>query len=130
MKQQRNTRQRQIVLEAVRARCDHPTADQLFLDVRERDDKISRATVYRNLNLLAENGEVLHIKVPSADRFDLRADLHYHLFCTNCGAVSDVPLFYARDLDEVLSRKTGYSIIRHRTVFEGLCPACQKEKAS
>ena len=56
MKQQRNTRQRQLVLDAVRARCDHPSADQIYLDVRAVDDRISRGTVYRNLKVLVEAG--------------------------------------------------------------------------
>ena len=47
MKQQRKSRQRQMILDAVMTRCDHPTADQIYLDVRAEDDKISRGTVYR-----------------------------------------------------------------------------------
>lgn len=125
MKQQRNTKQRQLVLDAVRARCDHPSADQIYLDVRAIDDKISRGTVYRNLNFLAQNGELLHVKVSNADRFDCRLDFHYHLLCTECGAVCDVPLSYHGELDQQLAAKTGYVIERHRTVFEGRCPGCQ-----
>ena len=48
--QKRNTKQRELVLEAVINRRDHPTADEIFADVRERDGKISRGTVYRNLS--------------------------------------------------------------------------------
>lgn len=125
MKQQRNTKQRQLVLEAVRERRDHPSADQIYLDVRGKDPRISRGTVYRNLNLLEENGEILHVKVPGVDRFDWRVDCHYHLLCTGCGAVSDVPCEYHAELDGDLAQKTGYRIARHRTIFEGLCPVCQ-----
>ena len=82
MKHQRNSRQREIIRDAVMARCDHPTADQIYLDVREKDDKISRGTVYRNLGILSENGNVTNVKVPAADRYDSRLDRHYHLFCT------------------------------------------------
>ena len=52
--ERRNTRQRQLVLEAVQELCDHPTADEIYLRVREQDDHISRGTVYRNLHLLAD----------------------------------------------------------------------------
>jgi Fe2+ or Zn2+ uptake regulation protein len=89
------------------------------------DPRISRGTVYRNLNLLEENGEILHVKVPGVDRFDWRVDCHYHLLCTGCGAVSDVPCEYHAELDGDLAQKTGYRIARHRTIFEGLCPVCQ-----
>ena len=125
MKQQRNTRQRQLVLEAVRAHRDHPSADQIYLDVRAADEHISRGTVYRNLNLLEQNGEILHVKVPGMDRFDWRVDYHYHLLCTGCGAVIDVPTPYHAELDRELAGQTGYRIARHRLIFEGLCPACQ-----
>ena len=126
MKQRRDTRQRQIVLEAVQARCDHPTADQIYLDLRAVDDRISRGTVYRNLNCLTEDGNVNRIKVPGADRYDKRTDLHYHLICTACGAVFDVPIAYDTATDKLLAEKTGFAVARHRTVFEGVCPACQR----
>lgn len=126
MKQTRNTRQKQMVLDAVRARCDHPTADQIFLDVRAADNRISRGTVYRNLSQLSDAGEINHVKVPGADRFDGRLELHCHLICTGCGAVCDAPAPYSEQADRALAEKTGYRIARHRTVFEGVCPACQQ----
>ena len=58
MKQQRNTRQRQLVLDEVRSRRDHPTAEQSFQNVHARDPHISRGTVYRNLNLPCDNQEI------------------------------------------------------------------------
>lgn len=125
MKQRRNTKQRQLVLDAVKAHNDHPSADQIYLDVRAIDSKISRGTVYRNLNLLTQSGEIRQIKLPDADRFEYRLDFHYHLLCTKCGAVCDAPLSYHTELDQEMTIKTGYSIKRHQTVFEGLCPDCQ-----
>ena len=129
MKQQRNTKQRQIVLDAVKTRRDHPSADQVYLDARQADDKISRGTVYRNLNHLAEDGEILQVKLPDVSRFDWRTDLHYHLICTECGAVCDAVLPYHGELDHQLGADTGFVINRHRTVFEGVCPKCQKNRA-
>ncbi len=128
MKQTRNTRQRKLVEEAVKARKNHPTADEIYMDVRERDEKISRGTVYRNLNLLAESGEISHVRVPSADRYDFRLDRHYHTFCTGCGAVCDSPVPYTEEYDRLTEEATGFRITRHRTVFEGLCPECQKKE--
>lgn len=126
LKQQRNTKQRQLVLEAVKSRRDHPSADQVYLDARAIDDRISRGTVYRNLNLLSENGDILHVKLPTLDRFDWRTDRHYHLLCAGCGAVIDAPVAYDPALDAALAQETGYDIQRHRIVFEGLCPSCKK----
>lgn len=127
MKRQRNTRQRSLVLDAVRARCDHPTAEQIYKDVRESDDKISRSTVYRNLNLLAKNSEIRLFKVSNIERFDLRLDSHYHLMCTKCAALCDLPISYDKELDRQVGEKTGYEVKGHNTIFEGLCPDCQSE---
>ena len=68
--QYRNTRQRKIVLEAVQEHHDHPSADQIYLEIRAKDPRISRGTVYRNLNILSEEGQITHVKVPGADRYD------------------------------------------------------------
>lgn len=124
MKGKRTTRQRLQVLEAVRARRDHPTADQIYLDVRREDGKISRGTVYRNLAELAAQGEITHARLPGADRYDLRQDQHYHLYCTRCGQVVDAPIAYRPEDDAAVEQATGFQITRHRLVFEGLCPAC------
>lgn len=127
MAQKRDTRQRRLVLEAVRSRTDHPTADDIYLSVREKDEKISRGTVYRNLSVLAEVGELTRVKAPAADRYDLRLDRHYHIFCTGCGAVFDAPAEYDGELDKMVENATGAKIRLHHTVFEGLCPQCREK---
>lgn len=128
MKQQRNIKQRQMVLDAVRARCDHPSADQIYHDVRFSDGRISRGTVYRNLNFLVQQGEILKVKLPNTDRFEGQLDKHYHFLCTECDMVCDVPLIYHSDLDKQTAKKTGYTIERHRAVFEGLCQDCRQKR--
>ncbi|MEG0996020.1 MAG: transcriptional repressor, partial [Clostridia bacterium] len=88
-----------------------------------------RGTIYRNLNLLAQNGEILIVRVPGADRFDCRLERHYHLLCTSCGKVCDVPLPYHAELDKEISQATGFAIAWHHVICEGLCPECQKLQA-
>ena len=127
-KKQRDTRQRRMVYDAVTGRCDHPSADEIYSDVHAADPGIGKATVYRNLKTLSENGEIRHVKVPGADRYDLTVEDHYHLLCTQCGKVVDAPIEYIRANDELVAEKTGFSITRHRTVFEGICPECLKNK--
>jgi Fur family ferric uptake transcriptional regulator len=129
MKRQRNTKQRKMVFDAVQNHMDHPSADQIYRKLRDEDPKISRGTVYRNLNLLAENGEVRHVDMPGVDRFDWRTEPHYHVLCKGCGRISDATLSYQKELDALLSEESGYKIARHTTVFEGLCPQCQREGA-
>lgn len=126
--QRRNTKQRTLVLDAVRSRNDHPTAEDIYLDVRRQDDKISRATVYRNLRLLEDTHAITCVKAPGGDRFDLRLDAHAHVVCTECGAVIDATLPYDESADDAVATGTGYAVTGHSTIFTGICPNCQRAR--
>ena len=128
MKERRNTRQRALILETVQKHRDHPSAEQIYTEVRAISPRISRGTVYRNLKLLNETGSIRHMEMPDADRFDWRNDRHYHLRGTGCGRVIDVSIDYQEGLDQDLAEKTGYLMVFHHTTFEGLCPACQESR--
>lgn len=125
-KLRRNTRQKEIVLEEVRSRFDHPSASEIYLSVREKDPRISKGTVYRNLKELSRMGLINHIPVPGADRYDVRVERHYHIMCLSCGSVEDVPVEYEGVLDNAVNGEGGYIVMGHSTVFEGICPECQK----
>ena len=129
-KNQRDTKQRRIIYENARCRRDHPKADDIYSDVHEQDSRISKGTVYRNLKLLTENGDLNRIVVPGADRFDSRTDPHYHIICTECGKVIDAPNPYEAENDKTVAEQTGFRISGHRTVFEGICPECLKKTQS
>ena len=129
----RNTRQRQLVLEEVQSRCDHPTSEQIYQAVHTQDERISRGTVYRNLDILAQEGQLLEVETPKANRYDLRSDFHAHMVCTQCGYVCDAPVDYAPAVDNAVAEATGFQIVGHQTIFQGLCPACtakRKENAA
>ena len=125
-KEIRDTKQRKLVLETVLGRYDHPTADMIYESVRKKDKKISKGTVYRNLNMLSSMGKITHVEVPGGDRFDSTLGPHYHVHCTNCGAVEDVKIDYNYKKDKEIEKETGYNITGHSLVFEGLCPMCDK----
>lgn len=121
----RETNQRRLVLRVVQGRCDHPTADSIYEAVHAEDPKVSRGTVYRNLGLLSDGGDVYHIRAPGADRYDLRTDPHDHILCIRCKKVVDAPDTERPARDAEVAAATGYRIFRHQTIFEGLCPDCQ-----
>ncbi len=125
---ERKTKQKHIVLEAVKARNDHPTAEEIYSDVHSIDARISRATVYRNLHQLAKNGEISYIDlVPDAGRYDRRSDRHHHMLCEVCGSVSDAPVDYSDSEDRKLEKITGFSVRRHEVIFRGVCVKCLAE---
>jgi len=87
----RQTVQRREILTVLRRSVDHPTAATVYERVRSRLPRISLGTVYRNLDRLAECGEISRIEVPGREmRFDADTEDHYHLRCTACGRVVDV----------------------------------------
>lgn len=129
--ERRNTKQRQLVLDVVRRNGGHISADEVYLKAREIDPSISRGTIYRNLKLLGESGEIGRVRLPDADRFDVRADRHDHLICKHCGALVDVSLPYDEQMDRRFAAQSGCRIDSHQTIFDGLCPECfirQKQK--
>ncbi|UCC29705.1 MAG: transcriptional repressor [Phycisphaerales bacterium] len=127
---QRNTRQREVVLEELRRLGTHPTAAELYEIARARLPKISLGTVYRNLELLAENGIIQKLKISGAEaRFDGDPQRHYHVCCVRCGRVDDVhdlPRNFVRRRAKQLS---GYDILGFRLEFNGICPECKKRSA-
>jgi len=129
-RQQRDTRQRRMVYEAAAClwnRDIHPTAEEIYDAVHERDKKVSKATVYRNLKVLADNGELWKVRLPGADRYDLAQKPHHHIRCCSCGLIIDAPVEYGTDIDNKIEEETGFLIKRHQLVFEGLCPECRKK---
>ena len=123
----RNTIQRSLVLEAVADFHGHPTAEEVYSELNVKYPDISKATVYRNLNVLCEDGELFKLSMPNeADRFDYAEHGHSHLKCLVCGKVEDLHLTYIDNIREVLKKETGYEIDMNKMVFEGICPECKK----
>jgi Fur family ferric uptake transcriptional regulator len=124
----RLTTQRQIILEELAKVKTHPTASELYDMVRKRLPRIGLGTVYRNLELMAENGMILKLEVGGTQkRFDATTDTHYHIRCSNCGKVDDVDTPVMDDLVQTAAESTSYQIIGHHVEFTGVCPACQKQ---
>ena len=124
MTRRRCSKQRDLIFDAVQRHIDHPSADDIYMAVRAENPHISRGTIYRNLKLMAENGDIRQVKISGADRFDYRQDPHYHMLCTCCGKVTDIPLPYRTELDNMMADQTGYKVTHHRIIFEGICPDC------
>lgn len=99
--EKRNTIQKQLVLDAVFRLANHPTAEEVYAEVARSHPTVSKATVYRNLGSLSEDGLLRHIKMPGgADRFDHMLLEHHHIICTRCGCFADAPASGSAALDE------------------------------
>ncbi|MDE6020364.1 MAG: transcriptional repressor [Ruminococcus sp.] len=122
----RNTLQRKLVLETVRNMTNHPDAEMVYDEVSKINPMVSKATVYRNLKLLAKQGHILHIPIPDgADCFDFNCSPHYHIKCRKCSRVFDVDMPYQENLYQNIKNYRGFVIETHQIVFSGLCPDCK-----
>ncbi len=125
----RVTKQRQVLLDELSKVRTHPTADELYQMVRKRLPRISLGTVYRNLELMAENGMIQKLEVGGTQkRFDGNAAPHYHIRCQKCGRVDDLSLPLAHDVERQAREYTDFTILRHNLEFSGFCPDCQESK--
>ena len=120
------TPQREAVLQAIRARHDHPTANEIFEAARVILPAISYATVYNSLRYLRETGLVREINFgDSASRYDGITERHDHAICTNCSKLVDFDLNEAADLMRAAARKSRFKPERVYLTLMGLCPDCR-----
>ncbi len=127
----RMTRQRKIILEALKNVEFHPTADQVYEVVRQRLPRISLGTVYRNLEILSTTGMIRKLELGGSQRrFDWDMSHHYHVRCLDCGRVDDVKVKAPMTVAEVAHAENGYEVIGHRLEFIGICPACKRTESA
>ncbi|MBO4899156.1 MAG: transcriptional repressor [Lachnospiraceae bacterium] len=119
------SRQREAIKENLMSRKDHPTADAVYLSIREEYPNISLGTVYRNLQLLTELGELQKIRVGDGlDHFDADTHQHYHFFCNKCGAVIDMDMEAIDEINDIASKTFDGIIESHNLTFSGICGRC------
>lgn len=124
----RNTVQKEQVYAAVTALANHPTADEVYAHVRLTYPSISRATVYRILNQMAENGAVSRVRVSNyATHYDHCTAPHNHARCVKCGRVFDVHIKNEIEIDYSAIEAGGADIIGHSLVFTAVCGDCLRE---
>ncbi len=121
----KHSRQRDSIHQCLRNRYDHPTAETVYLSIKEDFPNISLGTVYRNLSLLAELGEIQKISTGvGPDRFDGNPAPHYHFLCRACGKVLDIDMPAQHSLHALAGKKFSGIIEAHSIQFRGLCPDC------
>ena len=121
----KHSKQRDSIMEFLRERKDHPTADTVYMNVRKTFPNISLGTVYRNLTLLADIGEIDRIRVgDGVDHFDADTSPHYHFICKECGSVIDLDMENMVFINETVNKNFDGLIEGHITYFYGKCGNC------
>ncbi|CAK7071673.1 MAG: Peroxide operon regulator [Desulfovibrio sp.] len=124
-RQTRNTKQRTVILEKLRQVYTHPTADEIYAMTREELPRISLGTVYRNLEVLARQGEILCLENGAAQkRFDGNTLPHHHIRCVQCGKIADVHINLPAPSIETAT-VDGFTVTGAQILFEGVCDKCK-----
>lgn len=127
----RNTRQKDIIYSALCEYCVHPTADELFQHIHKTYSDIGVATVYRNLNKMAESGKIKKlVDLAGVARYDSVTKPHFHLYCDCCGGVHDIMEDIGSDLVKRAEQDYDCKILSLEISFRGLCRKCQEHLRS
>ncbi len=124
----RNTRQREVILDAFLSADKHLTAEELFTIIKKKDPDIGYATVHRNLHLLCECGLADEIKIGNQKaRFEQKVgqEHHDHLICAKCGKFIEVKDERIEKLQDKLAAANEFIPMRHKLEIYGICKKCR-----
>lgn len=124
----KHSKQREAIKSFLSTRTDHPTADIVYMNIRKKYPNISLGTVYRNLTLLSDIGEIVRLRVgEGVDHFDANTNPHYHFVCNNCCRVIDLDIKETtifNKLNIIANENFDGKIDNHYTYFYGKCKDC------
>jgi Fur family peroxide stress response transcriptional regulator len=125
----RMTPQRMAIIKLLALSDGHPSVEQIYAQVRQDFPMTSLATIYKTVNLLKEEGEILELGFANgSNRYDGNKPYpHPHLICVKCQKIIDPDISILSELPQELAQKYGYQMVNHRLDFYGICPECQKE---
>ena len=124
----RETKQREAILTVLRNMRSHPTAGQIYDEVRKSIPNISKGTVYRNLQVLQEDGDITELNLNrTLGRYEVKQERHYHFRCEKCGRVFDLDEPVNTEIEKRVAERTGFKVSSHQTEFRGLCKDCQQK---
>ena len=124
----KKSRQRERIYELLRNTGIHPTASWIYDKVKKEFPDLSMGTVYRNLNILIEQGLVRKIDFGSTfDRYEANTAPHYHFICEQCGSITDLAIPMDNGLHQRVESGTNLKVKRHRIEFFGLCEKCSEK---
>lgn len=123
------SRQRELVLQIIKNTRIHPTAEEVYNMVQLVDNKISKSTVYRNINILVDNKIIKKITMSNGpDRFDYLHEPHHHAICTICGKVFDFCYDFDKEkVSKIVKSQTGIDTDVNCISINGICNNCKSK---
>ena len=131
---ERNTAQRETILQAIRKMRTHPTAMEVYLEVRKKIPNISLGTVYRNLEIMSKKGLIRKLTGEYSNRYDGMVENHFHFICKKCNKIYDIPDKNNEYINKIIQEqiikmkektKDKYEINECELIFYGFCNRCK-----
>ena len=117
------TKQRKLILDIINMSVSHLNAEEIYREAKNTMPSIALGTVYRNLSLMARDGDIRRLVYENApDRFDKASPPHDHLVCTECGAISDTDI---GSLWEAIEHSIGKNIVGYELTVRHVCNCCK-----
>ncbi len=124
-KKHKRSKQRDMILKLLRSTVTHPTSSSIYDQLKKEISSLSLGTVYRNLNILTEQGLIRRFDFGSTfDRYDADISPHYHFCCERCGSFVDLETPVYEGLNKEVEKTTNFKIDSHRIEFYGMCDKC------
>lgn len=123
------SRQREAIKEYLFHTKEHPTADTIYMNMREQYPNISLGTVYRNLNFLLEQGEIIKVDCgDGCDHFDGNMSPHNHFICKECHKLIDLEIHGMNQINTLANENFDGEIEGNVTYFYGICGECKQQR--
>jgi len=132
MQPRKRSKKRDAILECIRSTTSHPSAEWVYTQLKPRIPDLSLATVYRNLALFKQGGDIVSLGVVQGlERFDGITTPHVHFICTACGSVADLPgVRFPQELEASVRGQVSGSVTGSSLCFYGLCSGCCRRRAA
>ncbi len=122
----RKSRQRERILEILRNTKKHPTADTIYLEMKDEFPDLSLGNVYRNLNILVDTGMIKRLDFGSTfNRFDGNCETHSHFICEKCNSVTDLEISDNINPADLIKNIDGKRVKSFTLEFFGICEKCR-----
>ncbi len=122
------TPQRIAVYQCIDGRAEHPTAEQIYHELKAEHPTMSLATVYKTMDIFEKIGLIRVLRFDrESSHYDYDTLPHAHILCTVCNRIDDVDGVDLEQVDQLVELQTGYKLTGDEILFRGICASCQKK---
>jgi len=122
------TSPRLIILKYLSENLSHPTADQIYTDLKPNNPSLSKTTVYNSLETLEQHGIIQSITISGSElHYDIKHEMHHHFYCKKCGRIYDISLS-CPNIEKMSNY--GHKVEEVHGYIKGICKECLKKGES